>query len=131
MRIKFYNFCQKLKVRHWWTQTTLSHTFDRTYIRQILEVCLLVRSDWLLYKSEFWYLRKDMTYYKMNNLDNRIANVDQLITQDVEKFCNSLTDLYSNLSKVYYSTYCVLVLFKFSVLNQFFYFFRIRSLYDS
>lgn len=35
----------------------------------------------------------------MNNLDNRIANVDQLLTQDVEKFCNTLTDLYSNLSK--------------------------------
>lgn len=42
---------------------------------------------------------KDLTYYKMNNLDNRITNVDQLLTQDVEKFCNSLTDLYSNISK--------------------------------
>lgn len=41
----------------------------------------------------------NLTYYKMNNLDNRIANADQLLTQDVEKFCNSLTDLYSNLSK--------------------------------
>lgn len=36
----------------------------------------------------------------MNNLDNRIANADQLLTQDVEKFCVTLTDLYSNLSKV-------------------------------
>lgn len=36
----------------------------------------------------------------MGNLDNRIANVDQLLTQDVEKFCNSVVDLYSNLSKV-------------------------------
>ena len=36
----------------------------------------------------------------MNHLDNRIANVDQLLTQDIEKFCNTLTDLYSNLSKV-------------------------------
>lgn len=41
----------------------------------------------------------DLTYYKMNNLDNRITNADQLITQDVEKFCNSITELYSNLSK--------------------------------
>uniref|UniRef100_A0A8C6P404 ABC transmembrane type-1 domain-containing protein n=1 Tax=Nothobranchius furzeri TaxID=105023 RepID=A0A8C6P404_NOTFU len=40
------------------------------------------------------------TYYKMGNLDNRIANADQLLTQDVEKFCNSVVDLYSNLSKV-------------------------------
>lgn len=36
----------------------------------------------------------------MGNLDNRIANADQLLTQDVEKFCNSVVDLYSNLSKV-------------------------------
>ncbi|KAF3819614.1 hypothetical protein GH733_015123 [Mirounga leonina] len=26
----------------------------------------------------------------MGNLDNRIANPDQLLTQDVEKFCNSV-----------------------------------------
>ncbi|XP_031550502.1 ATP-binding cassette sub-family D member 3-like [Actinia tenebrosa] len=39
------------------------------------------------------------TYYKMSNLDNRIANADQLLTQDVDKFCNCLAELYSNLSK--------------------------------
>jgi ATP-binding cassette subfamily D (ALD) protein 3 len=39
------------------------------------------------------------TYYKMSNLDNRIANADQLLTVDVEKFCDSVTDLYSNISK--------------------------------
>lgn len=39
------------------------------------------------------------TYYKMSNLDNRIANADQLLTQDVEKLCTSVADLYSNLSK--------------------------------
>jgi ATP-binding cassette subfamily D (ALD) protein 3 len=39
------------------------------------------------------------TYYKMSNLDTRIANPDQLLTQDVEKFCNGLADLYSNLAK--------------------------------
>lgn len=44
---------------------------------------------------------RGFTYYKMGNLDNRIANPDQLLTQDVEKFCNSVVDLYSNLSKVF------------------------------
>ncbi|XP_048584347.1 ATP-binding cassette sub-family D member 3 [Nematostella vectensis] len=39
------------------------------------------------------------TYYKMSNLDNRIANADQLLTQDVDKFCACLADLYSNVSK--------------------------------
>jgi len=39
------------------------------------------------------------TYYKLCNLDTRIANPDQLLTQDVDKFCTSLAELYSNLSK--------------------------------
>ncbi|XP_065339971.1 ATP-binding cassette sub-family D member 3 [Cloeon dipterum] len=39
------------------------------------------------------------TYYKMTNLDNRIANADQLLTVDVEKFCDTTVDLYSNISK--------------------------------
>ncbi|KAK3091692.1 hypothetical protein FSP39_021925 [Pinctada imbricata] len=42
---------------------------------------------------------KGFTYYKMSNLDNRIANADQLLTQDVDKFCDSMAELYSNLSK--------------------------------
>lgn len=35
----------------------------------------------------------------MSNLDNRIANPDQLLTVDVEKFCDTFTDLYSNITK--------------------------------
>lgn len=42
---------------------------------------------------------RDFTYYKMNNLDNRISNPDQLLTTDVERFCSSITELYSNISK--------------------------------
>lgn len=51
--------------------------------------------------SEHLYQKymQGFTFYKMSNMDNRIANPDQLLTQDVEKFCNSISDLYSNLSK--------------------------------
>nr|KAF6442989.1 ATP binding cassette subfamily D member 3 [Molossus molossus] len=60
-----------------------------------LKLCFRVRLTKYLYEE---YLEA-FTYYKMGNLDNRIANPDQLLTQDVEKFCNSVVDLYSNLSK--------------------------------
>ncbi|XP_020708602.2 ATP-binding cassette sub-family D member 3 [Athalia rosae] len=42
---------------------------------------------------------KGFTYYKMCNLDNRIANPDQLLTTDVDKFCESCVNLYSNIAK--------------------------------
>lgn len=42
---------------------------------------------------------RGFTYYKMSNLDTRIANPDQLLTTDVDKFCESCTDLYSNVAK--------------------------------
>uniref|UniRef100_A0A6B2KZP0 ABC transporter domain-containing protein n=1 Tax=Arcella intermedia TaxID=1963864 RepID=A0A6B2KZP0_9EUKA len=46
------------------------------------------------------YLRKT-NFYKASNLggDSRIDNADQRVTQDIENFCNSLSDLYANLFK--------------------------------
>ncbi|XP_031622800.1 ATP-binding cassette sub-family D member 3 [Contarinia nasturtii] len=42
---------------------------------------------------------KGFTFYKMSNLDNRISNADQLLTNDIDKFCESVADFYSNASK--------------------------------
>lgn len=42
---------------------------------------------------------KNHTYYRMSNLDNRIANADQLLTTDIDKFCEGITDLYCNTAK--------------------------------
>ncbi|ERL91648.1 hypothetical protein D910_08976, partial [Dendroctonus ponderosae] len=42
---------------------------------------------------------KSYTYYRISNLDNRIANPDQLLTNDVDKFCEAITDLYCNTAK--------------------------------
>jgi len=38
-------------------------------------------------------------FYSVLNLDSRLDNADQLITQDVNKFCDSVSALYSNLAK--------------------------------
>jgi ATP-binding cassette subfamily D (ALD) protein 3 len=60
-----------------------------------LALCFRARLTRHLYKQ---YLT-GFTFYKVTNLDNRISNPDQLLTQDVDKFATSLADLYSNLSK--------------------------------
>ena len=40
-----------------------------------------------------------MFYYKICNLDSRIANPDQRLTQDAEKWSDSLATLYLNVGK--------------------------------
>lgn len=44
------------------------------------------------------YLNK-MIYYQMINLDEWIKNPDQILTQDIDKWAQSLSILYSNFSK--------------------------------
>jgi ATP-binding cassette subfamily D (ALD) protein 2 len=39
------------------------------------------------------------TYYKVGNLDSRLANADQCLTEDISKFCANLAHLHSQLSK--------------------------------
>ncbi|KAI9325924.1 ABC transporter transmembrane region 2-domain-containing protein [Zopfochytrium polystomum] len=41
----------------------------------------------------------NMAFYKVANLDDRIKNADQLITQDVDRFCHATAELYSNITK--------------------------------
>ncbi|KAJ7169464.1 adrenoleukodystrophy protein [Mycena filopes] len=38
-------------------------------------------------------------YYKLSNLDDRIVNADQMITNDIQKFSVHLAAIYSNLAK--------------------------------
>ncbi|XP_057178724.1 ATP-binding cassette sub-family D member 3a isoform X4 [Triplophysa rosa] len=90
----------KLFKRHFYSYLTvipgiaLVNNFLKLGLNE-LKLCFRVRLTKHLYDE---YL-KGYTYYKMGNLDNRIANADQLLTQDVERFCNSVVELYSNLSK--------------------------------
>lgn len=40
-----------------------------------------------------------ITFYKLSNIDNRVQNADQLLTQDIDKFAENLAHLYSDVSK--------------------------------
>lgn len=40
-----------------------------------------------------------MTYYQLTNIDARIPNPDQRLTQDIDKWAHSLSNLYSNVTK--------------------------------
>jgi ATP-binding cassette subfamily D (ALD) protein 3 len=39
------------------------------------------------------------TFYRISTIEQSLGNVDQLLTNDVLKFCESVTELYSNLAK--------------------------------
>lgn len=42
---------------------------------------------------------KDLIYYQLTNIDSRIGNPDQRLTQDIEKWSVSLANLYINFAK--------------------------------
>ena len=41
-----------------------------------------------------------LVYYRINIFDANLQNLDQLLTSDIEKFSSTITDVYTNLSKV-------------------------------
>ena len=44
------------------------------------------------------YMTND-TYYRVENLDSRLMNADQCLTEDVSKFCSALAHLHGQISK--------------------------------
>ena len=44
---------------------------------------------------------ENLTYYHLNSL-NVLPNIDQLLTNDVERFSTTLVDVYSNLAKPFF-----------------------------
>ncbi|BAM78960.1 ATP-binding cassette, sub-family D, member 3 [Cyanidioschyzon merolae strain 10D] len=76
--------------------------FPMSFVNNILKLQIsllrvMARKRLTLYFHELYL--SQLTFYKATNLDNRIQNIDQLVTQDVEKFCTTLVNLYSNVSK--------------------------------
>lgn len=40
-----------------------------------------------------------LTYYRINVFDSNVQNVDQLLTNDIEKFSSAIVDVYTNVAK--------------------------------
>lgn len=61
------------------------------------KIALMFRSN--LTKTLNSRYLENMTFYKMKDLDNRISDPDQRLTQDVHKLSDSLAALYGNFTK--------------------------------
>ncbi|RWS27920.1 ATP-binding cassette sub-family D member 3-like protein [Leptotrombidium deliense] len=71
-------------------------------INNFLKYCLDQLRLSLRYKlSVILYNRyvDGLTFYRLNMFDPNCQNIDQLLTSDVERFCHTIVDVYSNVSK--------------------------------
>ncbi|CAG2177027.1 unnamed protein product, partial [Oppiella nova] len=72
------------------------------FVNNSLKYCINQLKLGLRYRLSLMLYNKyttGLTYYRLNVLNNEVQNIDQLLTNDVEKFCTTIVDVYSNVSK--------------------------------
>ncbi|KAI8450142.1 ABC transporter transmembrane region 2-domain-containing protein [Phakopsora pachyrhizi] len=83
----------------YWYLLAIPSTYTNAMIRFLQsKLALSFRTRLTRYLHDL-YLSPSQNFYKLINLDTRIEAADQFITSDVSKFCESLSSLYSNVSK--------------------------------